>query len=71
SLAFRIFGNILAGELVLRMTTAVPSGIGGWVVSLGVGTVWLAYSLIISLIQALIFTILMVAYMSIQASHDH
>ncbi|MCY0880975.1 MAG: F0F1 ATP synthase subunit A [Firmicutes bacterium] len=71
SLAFRIFGNILAGELVLRMTTAVPSGIGGWIVSLVIGTVWLGYSLVISLIQALIFTILMVAYMGIQARREH
>ncbi|MHB1610504.1 MAG: F0F1 ATP synthase subunit A [Sulfobacillus sp.] len=71
SLAFRLFGNILAGELVLRMTTNLPHGIGGWLVTLLVGTGWLAFSLIISLIQALIFTILMVAYMSIQANKDH
>lgn len=71
SLAFRLFGNILAGELVLRMTTHVPKGIGGILVVALVGTGWLTFSVIISLIQALIFTILTVAYMSIQASADH
>ncbi len=71
SLAFRLFGNILAGELVLRMTTNVPHDWAGWIVVVVVGTAWLIFSLVISLIQALIFTILMVAYMSIQASNEH
>ncbi|AEJ39001.1 F0F1-type ATP synthase, subunit a [Sulfobacillus acidophilus TPY] len=71
SLAFRLFGNILAGELVLRMTTHLPHGIGGILTTFGVGTLWLVFSVVISLIQALIFTILTVAYMSIQASNEH
>lgn len=71
SLAFRLFGNILAGELVLRMTTNSPHGISGILVVILVGTLWLVFSVVISMIQALIFTILTVAYMSIQASHDH
>ncbi len=70
SLAFRLFGNILAGELVLRMTTNLPHDWAGWLVVVVVGTAWLIFSLVISLIQALIFTILMVAYMSIQASKE-
>ncbi|MCL4319066.1 MAG: F0F1 ATP synthase subunit A [Firmicutes bacterium] len=70
SLAFRLFGNILAGELVLRMTNN-PHGLSGWLVVILVGTLWLTFSLVISLIQALIFTILTVAYMSIQASTEH
>ncbi|PSR24572.1 F-type H+-transporting ATPase subunit a [Sulfobacillus thermosulfidooxidans DSM 9293] len=71
SLAFRLFGNILAGELVLRMTTNLPHDAAGWLVVVLVGTLWLVFSLVISLIQALIFTILTVAYMSIQASSEH
>ena len=71
SLAFRLFGNILAGELVLRMTTHAPQGIAGVLTVIGVGTLWLVFSLVISMIQALIFTILTVAYMSIQASTEH
>lgn len=71
SLAFRLFGNILAGELVLRMTTHLPHGIGGVLTTFFVGTLWLVFSLVISMIQALIFTILTVAYMSIQANKDH
>lgn len=71
SLAFRLFGNILAGELVLRMTTNLPHGIGGVLTTFGVGTLWLVFSFVISMIQALIFTILTVAYMSIQANQDH
>ena len=71
SLAFRLFGNILAGELVLRMTTHLPHGLGGIFTTFFVGTLWLVFSVVISLIQALIFTILVVAYMSIQASKEH
>lgn len=71
SLAFRLFGNILAGELVLRMTTHLPHGLGGILTTFFIGTLWLVFSVVISLIQALIFTILTVAYMSIQASQDH
>lgn len=71
SLAFRLFGNILAGELVLRMTTHLPHGIGGVITTFGIGTLWLVFSFVISMIQALIFTILTVAYMSIQANKDH
>lgn len=71
SLAFRLFGNILAGELVLRMTTHLPHGIGGVLTTFIIGTLWLIFSVVISLIQALIFTILTVAYMSIQANKDH
>lgn len=71
SLAFRLFGNIFAGELVLRMTTHLPHGLGGVLVTFGIGTLWLIFSLVISLIQALIFTILTVAYMSIQANQEH
>ncbi|MDA8206250.1 MAG: F0F1 ATP synthase subunit A [Thermaerobacter sp.] len=71
SLAFRLFGNILAGELVLRMTTHLPHGLGGVFTTFIIGTLWLIFSVVISLIQALIFTILTVAYMSIQANKDH
>ena len=71
SLAFRLFGNILAGELVLRMTTHLPHGVGGVLTTFFVGSLWLIFSVVISLIQALIFTILVVAYMSIQANKEH
>lgn len=71
SLAFRLFGNILAGELVLRMTTHGIHGLGGIFTTVFVGTLWLVFSVVISLIQALIFTILTVAYMSIQANAEH
>ncbi|MDA8066174.1 MAG: F0F1 ATP synthase subunit A [Thermaerobacter sp.] len=73
SLSFRIFGNILAGEIVLRLTTlkAGITGIKSLILVAGVGTAWLIFSNLISLIQALIFTILTVAYMSIQSSTEH
>lgn len=74
SLSFRIFGNILAGEIVLRLTTAVKavfSGLAPFILVAGVGTAWLIFSNLVSLIQALIFTILTVAYMSIQSSTEH
>lgn len=73
TLSFRLFGNILAGEvlLVLWAYLAAP-GIGA-----GITIVWnaifVAYGIFVGTIQAFIFTVLTVAYMAIasEPAHDH
>jgi F-type H+-transporting ATPase subunit a len=56
TLAFRLFGNIFAGEVLLFVLgILVP-----WVVP----TAWLAFSVCVGVIQAFIFTMLSIAYLS-------
>lgn len=56
TLAFRLFGNILAGEILMEILyQLVP-----WLAPM----VWLAFSLAIGLIQAFIFTILTTSYLT-------
>lgn len=56
TLAFRLFGNILAGEILLEVLY--------FLVPFAVPIVWLIFSLVIGLIQAFIFTILTTSYLA-------
>lgn len=56
TLSFRLFGNILAGEILLAIL--------GLLVPYLVPTVWLAFSVFVGIIQATIFTILSISYLS-------
>ncbi len=55
TLAMRLLGNILAGEILLEVLQNL--------VPFGVPIIWLVFSLVIGLIQAFIFTILVTAYL--------
>lgn len=54
TLAFRLFGNILAGEILLEVLEFLAPVV--------VPIIWITFSLVIGLIQAFIFTILVSAY---------
>ncbi|HML33163.1 F0F1 ATP synthase subunit A [Sporomusa sphaeroides] len=56
TLSFRLFGNILAGEILIIIL--------GILVPYFVPTVWLAFSVFVGIIQALIFTMLSMSYLS-------
>jgi F-type H+-transporting ATPase subunit a len=61
SLAFRLFGNIYAGEVLLAtMLTVAPY----------VMFVFLALELFVGLIQALIFSMLSLVFLSIATVHE-
>jgi F-type H+-transporting ATPase subunit a len=63
SLALRLFGNIVAGFILVEvMLQAVP---------IVVPAVFLALELGVGLIQALIFAILTLAFLSLASSHGH
>ncbi|GAC1404299.1 MAG: F0F1 ATP synthase subunit A [Chloroflexota bacterium] len=73
TLAFRLFGNILAGEVLLIVWAyLLPAGPG-----FGVTAVWnsifVVYGIFVGTIQAFIFTVLTVAYMAIasEPAHEH
>ncbi len=63
TLSFRLFGNILAGEILMEVLYEL--------VPVGVPLIWLVFSLVIGLIQAFIFTILTTSYLapSFHGSH--
>lgn len=71
TLSFRLFGNILAGEVLLVVWAyLLAPGVGA-----GVTVVWnvifVAYGIFVGTIQAFIFTVLTVAYMAIASEPAH
>jgi F-type H+-transporting ATPase subunit a len=62
TLAFRLFGNIFAGEILLGVILMLP---GIWVLP-GIlpNVVWLAFSIFIGSIQSYVFVVLTTAYIS-------
>lgn len=62
TLAFRLFGNIFAGEVLLIIL--------GMLVPYLVPTGWLAFSVFVGIIQAFIFTMLSISYLSAALKDD-
>ena len=62
TLAFRLFGNILAGEILLEVLY--------FLVPVAVPMIWLLFSFVIGLIQAFIFTILTTSYLELSFTED-
>jgi F-type H+-transporting ATPase subunit a len=72
TLGLRLFGNIYAGEILLGllaslMTSGVFGAIGGAIPMMA----WQGFSIFVGAIQAFIFTMLTMVYMSHKVSHDH
>ncbi|MCF0157548.1 F0F1 ATP synthase subunit A [Veillonella caviae] len=64
TLSFRLFGNIIAGEILLELLYKLP-----WFVPLP--WVWILFSLFIGIIQAFIFTVLTTSYLSMALTEEH
>lgn len=65
SLALRLFGNLFAGELVFILIAVLP-----WWGQLPIGVVWTLFHVLIITIQAFIFMMLTVVYLSMaQEAH--
>ena len=60
SLAFRLFGNILAGEVLIIIILELVPGVINWLPS----TPWILFSLFVGVIQAYIFTMLSITYIA-------
>jgi F-type H+-transporting ATPase subunit a len=73
TLAFRLFGNILAGEVLLIVWAYLLTPTFGFPVTALWNTVFVLYGVFVGTIQAFIFTVLTVAYMAIasEPAHDH
>lgn len=63
TLGFRLFGNILAGEILLIIL--------GVLVPFVIPTAWLAFSFVVGILQALIFSILTMSYLAGAFRSDH
>lgn len=59
SLALRLFGNMFAGELIFVLIAQMP-----WWVQWLPGSLWAIFHILIITIQAFIFMMLSVAYLS-------
>lgn len=65
SLALRLFGNLFAGELIFVLIAILP-----WWCSFPLGLVWTIFHLLVITIQAFIFMMLTIVYLSLaQDSH--
>lgn len=63
TLAMRLFGNILAGEILLEVLN--------FLAPVGVPMIWIFVSLAIGVIQAFIFTILVTSYLGHAIGEEH
>jgi len=59
SLSLRLFGNLFAGELIFILVALLP-----WWIQWTVGGVWAIFHILIILIQAFIFMMLTIVYLS-------
>lgn len=73
TLAFRLFGNILAGEVLLIVWAYLLAPSAGAPVTAVWNSIFVLYGIFVGTIQAFIFTVLTVAYMAIasEPAHDH
>lgn len=65
SLSLRLYGNLFAGELVFILIALLP-----WWVQWPLGSVWAIFHILIILVQAFIFMMLSIVYLSM-AYHEH
>jgi F-type H+-transporting ATPase subunit a len=67
SLSLRLFGNLFAGELIFILVALLP-----WWIQWTFGGIWSIFHILIILIQAFIFMMLTIVYLSMaQESHTH
>jgi F-type H+-transporting ATPase subunit a len=80
SLALRLFGNMYAGELVMiliglfALARGWPTHVGIaslWLLQFVLGVLWGSFHVIIVLLQAFIFMMLTIVYLSMAHEHSH
>ncbi|AXY25211.1 ATP synthase F0 subunit A [Suicoccus acidiformans] len=71
TLALRLFGNIFAGEVLLKLIAQVGNSYGvlTWLAGIPLQMIWQIFSLFIGAIQAYIFVTLSSVYLSNKVSH--
>jgi F-type H+-transporting ATPase subunit a len=80
SLALRLYGNLYAGEMIFLLLAALTlsrglgglATVGGWlglIAQFALGLLWAAFHILIITIQAFIFMVLTIVYLSM--AHEH
>jgi F-type H+-transporting ATPase subunit a len=77
SLGMRLYGNMYAGELLFMLIALLGFGVAGLTLGSGVffiaqvalGTLWAIFHILIVLLQAYIFTVLPIVYISMAEEH--
>ena len=72
TLGLRLYGNIYAGEILLSLLAAsLATGVGGHLAAIVPMLAWQGFSVFVGAIQAFIFTMLTMVYLSHKVSSDH
>ncbi|AIM16409.1 MULTISPECIES: F0F1 ATP synthase subunit A [Neobacillus] len=72
TLGLRLYGNIYAGEILLGLlASGLATGVGGHLAAFIPMLAWQGFSIFVGAIQAFIFTMLTMVYLSHKVSHDH
>lgn len=66
SLSLRLFGNMFAGELIFLLIATLP-----WWIQWTVGGIWSVFHILVIAIQAFIFMMLTVIYLSMAHESEH
>lgn len=66
SLALRLFGNLYAGELIFILIALLP-----WWIQWSLGSVWAIFHILIISLQAFIFMMLTIVYLSMAHEEGH
>ena len=72
TLGLRLYGNIYAGEIFWAyLAGGLATGRWGTIAAIVPTLAWQGFSVFIGAIQAFIFTMLTMVYLSHKVSHDH
>ena len=72
TLAFRLYGNIYAGEVLLGLIVMFSSSFGilTYIFAIPLGVVWQGFSVVIGAIQAYVFCTLTMVYIAHKVEHE-
>lgn len=72
TLAFRLYGNIYAGEVLLGLIVMFSSSFGiiTYILAVPLGVIWQGFSVVIGAIQAYVFSVLTMVYISHKVEHE-
>lgn len=71
SLSFRLFGNIFAGDVLLTIMYSIANALKYSIIGLVVPVIFLYLEVLFGFIQALVFAILTLIYISLAATVEH
>jgi F-type H+-transporting ATPase subunit a len=71
SLSFRLFGNVFAGEILVAVMVGIAAATWFLVATLAVPTIFLYLEVLFGFVQALVFSLLVLIYLSLATAGGH